>query len=114
MAYVYMKIKDIDLSNMLDRITEMLYQEYDYPELTKDIIPQLLDRIDYYHTDILDKHKAAKEHVRDMRRYRYAIKTNTLERYKRNYPVEYSFIMDSFHNKGNGTNKLPLEDENIK
>ena len=104
-----MKIKDIDLSKMLDKITEMLYQEYDYPELSKDIIPQLLDRIDYYHTDILDKHK-----VRDMRRYRYAIKTNTLERYKRSYPVEYSFIMDSFRNGGNGTNKLPLEDENIK
>ena len=114
MAYVYIKMKDLDLSKMLDNITETLYQEYDYEELTKDIVPQLLDRIDYYHTSILEKNFAAKEHARDMRRYRYALKTNTMSRYKRSYPVEYSCIMDSFKNGGNGTNKYDLDDENSK
>ena len=57
MAYILEKMEKEDYSKnkLLDKITELLFQEYDYPELCTDILPELIERIDFYHTDIIDK-----------------------------------------------------------
>jgi|TARA_R110000782_G_scaffold25661_3_gene66466 hypothetical protein len=57
MAYILEKMEKEDYSKnkLLDKITELLFQEYDYPELCTDILPELIERIDFYHTDLIDK-----------------------------------------------------------
>ena len=62
MAYILTKMRDEDLSKMLDEITETMFQHYDYKELIEDILPQLIDRIDYYHTEIIDNNN---RHIKD-------------------------------------------------
>tara|TARA_R110002167_G_scaffold198279_1_gene401338 strand:- start:1738 stop:2031 length:294 start_codon:yes stop_codon:yes gene_type:complete len=51
MAYVLEKMQD----KLLDKITELLFQEYEYVEICTDIIPKLNERIDFYHNDVIDK-----------------------------------------------------------
>tara|TARA_R110000823_G_scaffold14578_5_gene47939 strand:- start:548 stop:856 length:309 start_codon:yes stop_codon:yes gene_type:complete len=57
MAYILEKMEKQDLNKhrLLDKITELLFQDYDYPELCTDILPELIERIDFYHTDLIDK-----------------------------------------------------------